>query len=235
MTVTPSERHAYLAIRLSRYRAKDPYIAAEGSEPNEKLWIGPEKPSLQPCREDVFEHDIPGYDLRRLILARDPLAASLAFAVQIRLVLATILGFRMCPECPHCAETSNPCMDAFGSCAEAVGGIAGRCDGIAGAVECQKSKGSLHLHFWCYAQRLHQFKSLEEIGKMLEERLVSATDLKRFAEHLCNESYPLSNELANEINELERRWPCFKETDGAAQSEPIHWGDYRIGRIPSFV
>ena len=45
-------------------------------------------------------------------------------------------------------------MDAFGSCAEAMGSIAGRCDGIAGAVECQKSTGSLHLHFWCYAQRL---------------------------------------------------------------------------------
>ena len=111
-----------------------------GSEPKEKLWVGAEMPSLQARRQDVFERDIPGYDLRRLILARDPLAASLAFAVQIRLVLATILGFRMCPECPHCAETSNPCMDAFGSCAEAMGGIAGRCDGIAGAVECQNKR-----------------------------------------------------------------------------------------------
>ena len=38
---------------------------------------------------------MPGYDLRRLILARNSLAASLAFTVQIRLVLATILGIRM--------------------------------------------------------------------------------------------------------------------------------------------
>ena len=118
-------------------------------------------PSLEARAEDVFEREVPGYNLRRLILARDPLAASLAVAVQIRLVLATILGFRMCPNCPHCAETDTPCMDAFGSCAEAMGGIAGRCDGIAGAVECQKSKGCLHLHVWCYVQRLYQFKSME--------------------------------------------------------------------------
>ena len=164
MTVTPGERHAYLAIRLSRYRQRDPYITSEGSEPREKQWIGAGMPSLQARTQDAFECEIPGYDLRRLILARDPLAASLAFGVQIRLVLATVLGFRMCPECPHCATSAHPCMDAFGSCAEAMGGIAGRCDGIAGAVECQKAKGTLHLHFWCYVQRLHQYKSLEEIG-----------------------------------------------------------------------
>ena len=162
-------------------------------------------PSLEARPGDVFERDVPGYDLRRLILARDPLAASLAFSVQIRLVLATILGFRMCPDCPHCVDSDNPCMDAFGSCAEAMGGVAGRCDGIAGAVECQKSKGSLHLHFWTYAQRLHQFKSLDEIGKMLAEALISADDLKRFTENLCNENYPLSDALAEEVNELERR------------------------------
>ena len=101
-------------------------------------------------------------------------------------------------------------MAAFGSCAEAMGGIAGRCDGIAGAVECQKAKGTLHLHFWCYVQRLHQYKSLEEIGKLLEDALVTAADLKRFVEHVCNVSYPLSDGLADEIDELERRRPCLK-------------------------
>ena len=73
--------------------------------------------------------------MRRLILARDILAASLAFEVQIRLVLATLLGFRMCPRCPQCADMRTPCMDGLGSYAEAMDGIAGRCDGIAGAVE----------------------------------------------------------------------------------------------------
>ena len=125
-----------LSIRLSRYRAHDPYIVAAGSEPREKLWIGSETPSLEARVDDAFEREALGYDLRRLILARDPLAASLASEVQIRLVIATILGFRMCPRCPHCAGARTPCMDGFGSCAEAMGGIAGRCEGIAGAVEC---------------------------------------------------------------------------------------------------
>ena len=34
---------------------------------------------------------------------------------------------------------------------------------------------------------------------------------------------------------MERRWPCFKETDGVAQTTSVNWGDYRFGRIPSFV
>ena len=91
------------------------------------------------------------------------------------------------------------------------------------------------MHFWCYAQRLHQFRSLEEIGKMLAEALVNAADLKRFTEHLCNESYPLSDNLAEEVNELEQRWPCFKETDCVTQTTSVQWGDCRPGRIPSFV
>ena len=192
-------------------------------------------PSIEAHPDDVFEHDVPGYDLRRLILARDPLASSLAFSVQIRLVLATILGFRMCEDCPHCSDLDNPCMDTFGSCAEAMGGIAGRCDGIAGAVECQKSKGTLHLHFWTYVQRVHQYRSLEEIGRMLVEALITADDLKRFTENLCNENYPLSDALEAEVDELERRWPCFKETDCEDQNPTMEWGDFRYGRIPPFV
>ena len=126
-------------------------------------------------------------------------------------------------------------MDTFGSCAEAMGGIAGRCDGIAGAVECQKSKGTLHLHFWTYVQRLHQYRSLEEIGMMLAQALITADDLKRFTENLCNENYPLSDALEAEVNELERRWPCFKETDCEEQNPKMEWGACRYGRIPPFV
>ena len=31
--------------------------------------------------DDVFEHDVPGYDLRRIIFARDPLAFSSVYLV----------------------------------------------------------------------------------------------------------------------------------------------------------
>ena len=57
ITVTPGERHNYLSIRLSRYRAKDPYITAQGSEPKESMWIGAENPSLEARTPDIFERE----------------------------------------------------------------------------------------------------------------------------------------------------------------------------------
>ena len=77
-------------------------------------------------------------------MAEGPLAAVNAFFVQIRTVLATILGIRMCPSCPQC----TCCQDALGSVAELMGGIAGRADAMFGAVERQKSTGSLHYIFF---------------------------------------------------------------------------------------
>ena len=138
MTVSPGERHNYLAIRLSRYRARDPYIACTPENSGEAHWIGAQMPSLEASSDDFFDIHVPGYDLRRLIQARDPLAPALAFATQIRVQLAVLFGIRMCPDCPHCAESDLPCQDAFGSNAEAMGGLAGRSDGLCGAVECQK-------------------------------------------------------------------------------------------------
>ena len=135
MSGTPGERYGYFAIRVSRYRASDPYLAAGAREPSQKQWIGAEMPSIETHADDVFGRDVPDYNLRRLILLRDPLASSLAFPVQIRLVLATIRSFRMCENRSHCVPYDKPCIDAFGSCAESMGGVAGRCDSIPGAVE----------------------------------------------------------------------------------------------------
>ena len=49
-------------------------------------------PSLQAHEDDDFQVDVPGYDLRRILLAEVPLAVANAFFVQIRTILATILG-----------------------------------------------------------------------------------------------------------------------------------------------
>ena len=171
MTVTPGERHNYLAIKLSRYREKDPYIAAGANDSLERLWIGSDGPSIQAAEEDVFEVNVPGYDLRRMIQARDPLACAMAFAVQIRRVLATLFGIRMCPKCPHCAESDRPCQDAFGSNAEPQGGVFGRVAALFGMNETQKG-GTLQLHFDLYVQRAHQHPFLQEIAEMLRQRLL---------------------------------------------------------------
>ena len=101
-------------------------VIVESRDQEEAAWIGVDEPSLEAKDEDQFEVQMPGFNLRRLILARDPLAAALAFSVQVRCILATLFGIRMCPDCPHCAESDSPCQDAFGSSAEAMGGIAGR-------------------------------------------------------------------------------------------------------------
>ena len=102
------------------------------------------------------DDDWPEYEVRRLILARDPLCAVDAFTVHVRVVLACLLGIRMCPDCPHCNHGKNPCMDRFGSNAESQGGILGRCDALYGGVEVQKS-GVLHFHAKAFVQRVHQY------------------------------------------------------------------------------
>ena len=63
----------------------------------ESKWIGEDMPSLEACDDDEFEFAMLGYDVRRLILARDPLCAVNAFGIFIRTVLAPSLGMRMWP------------------------------------------------------------------------------------------------------------------------------------------
>jgi len=131
MTVTPSERHSGLAIRLSRYRRTDPGITSSAQD--FLPWIGHNRPSLmaasrgpqkQPDEEEELV-DLPDYDLRRLMTARDPLAALNAFWVSIKVVLPLLYGLRMCPDCPKCVTSSQPCMDVFGSNATPMGGSIG--------------------------------------------------------------------------------------------------------------
>ena len=108
MTVSPGERHNYMAIKLSRYRLQDPFMSdAQEDAKLHRPWAGRDRPSLEPKADEEFHIDIPGYDLRRVIIARDPLAVVNAFFVQIRTILATVLGMRMCPVCPHCIDAST--------------------------------------------------------------------------------------------------------------------------------
>ena len=51
---------------------------------------------------------MPEYAVRRKLLAQDPLSSSQAFLAHVLVMLAGILGLRMCPDCPHCnAEDSR--------------------------------------------------------------------------------------------------------------------------------
>ena len=227
MTISPSERHNYLAVRFCRYRQDEPYLNGD------RTWSGADAPSLEPNEDDTFHIHIPGYDLRRLLLAEDPLAAVNAFFVQIRTVLATILGIRMCPHCPDCRKTANPCQDTFGSVAELMGGIAGRVDAMFGAVECQKTTGSLHYHFFTFVQRLHQFANMKEIARDLQEGLVHASDLKNFLSNICCESYNDPSQFEEERSYIESAFPAFSEKTEALAEQ--RWGEVQLGRIPAFI
>ena len=143
-------------MKLSRYRETDPLLDPQHAA-KERPWIGKDKPALDTTGGGGTEDDDwPEYEVRRLILARDPLCAVDAFTVHVRVVLACLLGIRMCPDCPHCNHGKNPCMDRFGSNAESQGGILGRCDALYGGVEVQKS-GVLHFHAKAFVQRVHQY------------------------------------------------------------------------------
>ena len=196
-------------------------------------WAGKDKPNLEPKPEEVFNVDVPGYDMRRLMAAEDPLAAANAFFVQIRTVLATTLGIRMCPFCPHCADSCNPCQDAFGSVAELMGGVVGCVEAMFGAVECQKTTGALHYHFFVFVQRLHQHASMKEIAEKLQGGLVAAQELKDFVAAISCESYTDLQRFQNERRMLEQNFPAYSE-EAKGEKQAV-WGAYKLGRLPTFV
>jgi len=220
LTISPSERHNALAIRLSRYRRKDPLVAPSIA-PDECKWIGSETPALSP--EDGYAAmELPEYELRRLISARDPLSAVDAHNIYVRVLLALLLGIRMCPECPHCNMGKNPCQNRFGSNALPQGGVLGRADALDGSNECQKSEGALHFHCKVFVQRAHQHKTLVEIAGMIKAGLLQSSALKAYHNWICNETYPDVAKQEAAATHVEQSWPTYKD-------------DRELGRIPSFL
>ena len=135
-------------------------------------------------------------------MARDPLCAVDGFNVHVRVVLARLLGVRMCPDYPHCNHGQNPCQDKFGSSAVPEGGI--RCDAVFGGVEVQKS-GVLHLHLHAFVQRAHQFKTLQEIAEMIGQDLLSCEELSEYISWINCEEYPDIEKREAEADEIEKQ------------------------------
>ena len=97
VTVSPTTRHNGLCMRFSRYRARDP-AAQEMRGP----WFARDKPPLW-NKDELADIDLPDYEVRRALTARDPWATVLAFQRMIRFVFGELLGIRLRPDCPHCA------------------------------------------------------------------------------------------------------------------------------------
>ena len=226
MTFTPSERHSGLAIRLSRGRRRDP--AYTGSAHDLRPWIGYDTPSLSPtngCSDegDVATVELPEYDTRRLLTARDPLCCVYAWLVTARVVFPTLYGFRMCPQCPHCATGADPCMDVFGSNATPMGGSAGRADGMIGAVEAQKAEGVLHIHLFLYIQMVAQYSTLLDLAHMLQTKLVPATALKLYESYVRCAAYPDVARFEKERDDIEKAWPAYAADPTLSRLPHFFW------------
>ena len=127
----------------------------------------------------------------------------------------------MCPDCPHCAASENPCMDYFGSNATPMGGSAGRCDAMVGAIEAQKAEGVLHVHAFYFFQCASQFLTLAELGQKLQEGMLSTDAFKEYVNYSRCASYPDAARFEAEKESIEKDWPAYAE-------------DSSLSRLPSF-
>ena len=140
VTVSPSERHYGLVLRLGRCRRNDPMIQADlAIETMRRDMCGSDEPSISP--NETATIDLPEYAARLKMNARDPHAVVSGFRVCIYVILPRCLGYRMCLLCPRCNVNGGaaPCQDQFGSNARPMGGSLGLCQAAGGAVEFQSS------------------------------------------------------------------------------------------------
>jgi hypothetical protein len=158
---------------------------------------------------ETVEIDLPDYDLRKLMSAKDPLACVHAYDVAVKIILPALYGIRMCPECPNCAMSEKPCMDIFGSNATPMGGSMGRADALIGATEAQKAEGVLHLHLFMFLQMAHQFCSLEEVAALFKSRLLSIDALERFHDYVRCAKYPDVEAFTKQRDDIEKAWPAY--------------------------
>ena len=114
MTISPSERHSGLVLRLSRVRRNDPIVqesewtgpvsAAQTVELSSRnklsTTIGRDTPKLERSSgvDDAEAYaELPHFHVRRKRTAQDPRAVVAAFDVHVRMVLPRLMGLRTCP------------------------------------------------------------------------------------------------------------------------------------------
>jgi len=135
----------------------------------------------------------------------------------VRVVLARLLGLRMCWRCPHCnggdwerhwakaSDSLRACQNKFGKNAMPLGGSWGMCDSLAAGTEHQ-GEGTPHLHGLATIVCPYQHKSLQEIALMIERDILEVESVKAFQEHLCSEDHVAHEAHAAALPELEAAW-----------------------------
>ena len=227
-TISPNEQHSALVLRLSRFRRNDPYV--QHSQKELQTLAGRQYPTLEaqrskrskaepsltttslrlhggPTDDDEVVIDLPEYDLRRLATARDPVAVMEAYHIQILLRLSTVLGIRMCPNCPRCNAGVMGCSDRFGSNMRPFGGGLGGMEALGGATEHQ-GHGTPHFHGQGHIVCAHQFKTLHEIAELMTDSkaTLSAEQVKDFQAWMHREE-PMDEALWEDfLPKVETEW-----------------------------
>ena len=219
VTFSPDEAHQLLYVKLCRSRFNDPVRKAsmyQDWDVSDRTYPPLDGNCTLPIHVETFVRALPGWELRRQALARDPLASVDGFRVLVLLVMDHIFGLKVCGACPDCnlaGPGHAPCADEVGSNAMLVGGVFGRMDAAYITIEAQKSTGSLHAHCQCFVQCLHQHTALEEIFEMGEERLEQLRqDYLRYSAHAMHGVYDGhgSEAVAEKIAQAEASWPEHK-------------------------
>ena len=208
VTFSPDEKHNLLMIRLSRTRKKDPVLLHDAAA---ALFGDLKAPRLGQSSytmhdsEDVFlalapedlVAQVPDYDGRRALIAKDSLASVEGFRVMVLLAYRHLFGMRVCPNCPHCNhdEREEPCQDCFGSNAKSEGGVFGRLDAGYSSFEAQKSTGALHAHSQLFVQCLHQHEPLSQVLAELTEKPELVQRYMQYKAHVCRQMFAENGSL----------------------------------------
>jgi hypothetical protein len=167
-TISPNE-----VLKLTRNRQSHPYVK-HGSAHVKNLakQCYPELEAKPDGVEDDVFVELPQYDIRAATTARDPLAVIEGYRLEVLLRLASLLGVRMCPNCPRCNDSVNGCQDLFGSNMRPVGGVLGGMNAFGGGAEHQMH-GTPHLHAEGHIVCAYQYGALQEVAAKFEARFAS--------------------------------------------------------------
>ena len=219
MTISPNEQHSALVLRLSRFRRNDPYV--KYADIKTKHLASMKGPRLEAKRQktihfaqeaamdeldetdrDDIKVELPEYDLRRTATARDPLAVVYGYMIEVYLRLATLLGLRMCPNCPRCNRSSSGCQDKFGNNMRPCGGVLGATVAAGGATEHQ-GHGTPHLHVQTHVVSIYQFGTMADVVAALRAQKFDFEGLARYQQWFHAESTfdePVRQEMSETID-----------------------------------
>jgi len=221
ITISPSARHSGMCIRLSRYRDCDPSLFYDSDDrPGLRPWHEVQRPNIWGSNADnTVVIDVPEYDIRKKMTARDPWAVIQNFLHSLKGMLPRLLGMRMCPECPRCNAGDAPCQNKFGHNMMPMGGLLALAQGSGGCVEYQRNSNP-HFHGNVHIASAYQHKTLQEIAGMIEDALLSLESITAYQSWMCREEHFDQEAHYEHIDALEQHWKennKARENDGLCQ------------------